>query len=142
MEKVDALLDESASGLSELLHKFTHEAVEARTKDLKETRNQHDYQPDKPVDGSASASPAGTKWPEVAAAMKRDDIAQKEKRAAEKRAAGDEKKKRVAEEKKRVAEEKKKREAPEKKRVAEEKKREKKQEKKKREMQLWHALPF
>ena len=36
MEKVDTLLDESASGLSELLHKFTHEAVEARTKDLKE----------------------------------------------------------------------------------------------------------
>ena len=36
MEKVDSLLDESASGLSELLHKFTREAVEARTKDLKE----------------------------------------------------------------------------------------------------------
>jgi hypothetical protein len=36
MEKVESLLTESASGLSELLHKVTREAVEATEKDLKE----------------------------------------------------------------------------------------------------------
>jgi fused signal recognition particle receptor len=55
------------------------------------TRNQHDYQPDTPVDGCAEASPAGTKWPEVAATMTSADIAQKQERkqerAAEKRKA-------------------------------------------------------
>ena len=54
------------------------------------TRNEHDYQPDTPVDGRAKASPAGTKWSEVAATMKSesDDIDQKptkkEERATEK----------------------------------------------------------
>jgi hypothetical protein len=111
------------------------------------TRNEHDYQPDKPVDGSAVASPAGTTWSEVAADMELDDIVQKpttrEGRAAEKTEAKqlteprlqstkwldqfsidkEKEKKRVAEEKKRVAEETKKRVAEEKKRVAEETKR-------------------
>ena len=36
MEEVESLLDESAFGLSELLHKVTREAVEASKKDLKE----------------------------------------------------------------------------------------------------------
>ena len=52
------------------------------------THNQHDFQPDTPVDGRAKASPAGTKWSEVAATMKSDDIDQKptkkEERATEK----------------------------------------------------------
>jgi hypothetical protein len=36
MEEVESLLDASAFGLSELLHKVTREAVEASKKDLKE----------------------------------------------------------------------------------------------------------
>jgi hypothetical protein len=52
------------------------------------TRNKHAFQPDTPVDGSAEASPKGTKWSEVAAAMTSADMAQKvtkkEERATEK----------------------------------------------------------
>jgi hypothetical protein len=52
------------------------------------THNQHDFQPDTPVDGRAKASPAGTKWPKVAAAMEKVDIdlkpTTKKERAAEK----------------------------------------------------------
>jgi hypothetical protein len=42
------------------------------------TRNEHDFQPDTPVDGRAEASPGGTRWSEVAATMRSDDIDQKE----------------------------------------------------------------
>jgi hypothetical protein len=122
--------------------------------------NEHDFEPDKPVDGSAEASPKGTKWSEVAASMTSADMAQKvtkkEERATEKAKAKQltkprpgtewldkfsidkerEKKEEKKREKKRVAE-KKEEKKREKKRVAEEKKKrvaEEKQEKKKREI--------
>jgi hypothetical protein len=43
-----------------------------------ETDNEPDFQPDAPVDRRAEAPPEGTKWPEVAAAMRSDDIDQNE----------------------------------------------------------------